>query len=584
MSTALISCMFLTPILSLSVTAETAEATTKQEETQYADPDAFLADLADAIQIRYDYLEENAEADDQDILMIEAFQEESESLSDYSEQHFEDPAFERLSSAYFQGLDLITGSESLKDDNEKAYNAMIEAGQLTYLSALYGLYTSYDLELNDSVIAEFDDVIDFSNASGTSEEGVFSFEDYDIEIKYWNIIRQGDGGNVSGKSDVLAIWYDTTNKSGIDINCEDAWNNVMTAAQDSNPNSVNMLTMADLPDSDFANTYQAAIEKNRTASNAVAYYLTDNETNVVISAEYEGSKVGEYEINIAEGYSNLDVFTSEEFNPTTANSFYMGGMKFRIPQYFDACSCIEGGTYFYPEVEYTSAAFMFIDANYLLPPEFTKEQLVQISDKFVSDLFEKGFRESMGADFDAVERTEKEGFTLWTATGTADYGNDATIRMAVILRKSGELVITYVLIDSDDHSHHDYYGDFDKMLSNIEIIEDAPNNVSPDEQKDDSSTIGSTVEDGVVRPEIKDFLDSYEALMDEYVEFMEKASKADQTDLSFLMEYADYMSRLAEFAEKADEIENMEMNDAETNYYLEVMLRINQKLLSAAES
>lgn len=156
--------MFLTPILSLSVTAENAKTTTKQEKSLYADPDAFLADLADAIQIRYDYMEEKVEAEDQDTLMIEAYQEESKSLSDYSEQHFEDPAFERLSSAYFQGLDLITGSESLKADNEKAYNAIIEAGQLTYFSALYGFYTSYDLELNDSVTAEFDDAIDISYA------------------------------------------------------------------------------------------------------------------------------------------------------------------------------------------------------------------------------------------------------------------------------------------------------------------------------------------------------------------------------------------------------------------------------------
>ena len=41
----------------------------------------------------------------------------------------------------------------------------------------------------------------------------------------------------------------------------------------------------------------------------------------------------------------------------------------------------------------------------------------------------------------------------------------------------------------------------------------------------------STIPESEIRPEVKEFLDSYEAFMNEYVDFMEKYRKADATDI-----------------------------------------------------
>jgi len=84
-----------------------------------------------------------------------------------------------------------------------------------------------------------------------------------------------------------------------------------------------------------------------------------------------------------------------------------------------------------------------------------------------------------------------------------------------------------------------------------------------------------------ISPELKAFLDSYEACMDEYCDFM---ANYDASDLSQLSKYTELISRYYDFAAKAEDWEGREMNKAETKYYLEVMGRVNDKLLKVSAS
>ena len=84
-----------------------------------------------------------------------------------------------------------------------------------------------------------------------------------------------------------------------------------------------------------------------------------------------------------------------------------------------------------------------------------------------------------------------------------------------------------------------------------------------------------------VTPEFKAAMDSYEAFFDEYCEFM-KAMNDDPTDFTMLLKYADMMSRYADTMEKLDAIDEDELSLADDAYYIEVMARINVKLLEAA--
>lgn len=84
-----------------------------------------------------------------------------------------------------------------------------------------------------------------------------------------------------------------------------------------------------------------------------------------------------------------------------------------------------------------------------------------------------------------------------------------------------------------------------------------------------------------VTPEFKAAMDSYEAFFDEYCEFM-KAMSDDPTNFAYLMEYAEMMTKYAEMTEKLDAIDEDELSPADSAYYIEVMARIDAKLLEAA--
>lgn len=87
-----------------------------------------------------------------------------------------------------------------------------------------------------------------------------------------------------------------------------------------------------------------------------------------------------------------------------------------------------------------------------------------------------------------------------------------------------------------------------------------------------------------VRTEFKEVLDSYEAFMDEYCEFMKKYANADSDDVvSMTKDYLRLMDEEVEWIEKIDNMENENMNAAEAEYYTEVTIRVSQKLLNVTQ-
>lgn len=102
----------------------------------------------------------------------------------------------------------------------------------------------------------------------------------------------------------------------------------------------------------------------------------------------------------------------------------------------------------------------------------------------------------------------------------------------------------------------------------------------PDDESntsDNSDSSMKSTDDGSVRAEVKDALDSYEAFMNEYVEFMKKYTDSNDT-VSMLADYTKYMKKYEEMSQKMDDIEDMDLNDAENSYFLEVQARVTAKL------
>ena len=84
-----------------------------------------------------------------------------------------------------------------------------------------------------------------------------------------------------------------------------------------------------------------------------------------------------------------------------------------------------------------------------------------------------------------------------------------------------------------------------------------------------------------IRPDFKEMMDSYEAFMDEYVEFMKRMSE-DPGDLDILSDYADIMIKYADWGKKIEALDESEMSSEEAAYYTEVTLRVSQKLLEVS--
>lgn len=110
--------------------------------------------------------------------------------------------------------------------------------------------------------------------------------------------------------------------------------------------------------------------------------------------------------------------------------------------------------------------------------------------------------------------------------------------------------------------------------------EAVPESEPPAETKTPDNSAESA--DGM-RPEFKAAMDSYEAFMNEYCDFMAKYSESDGTDLGLLADYTDYMSKYANVVKDFEAWDNGEMNTVEMAYYLDVQTRIEKRLLEVME-
>ncbi len=113
----------------------------------------------------------------------------------------------------------------------------------------------------------------------------------------------------------------------------------------------------------------------------------------------------------------------------------------------------------------------------------------------------------------------------------------------------------------------------DTEKSSSDDTKEIKNEEAKEEEKSEANGVDS---------ELKEFLDSYEAFIDEYCDFMETY---DSSDALMLIKYTEMMSKYADFAAKAEEYDSDDkMSSEDRNYYIEVLTRVNNKLEKVAVS
>lgn len=86
-----------------------------------------------------------------------------------------------------------------------------------------------------------------------------------------------------------------------------------------------------------------------------------------------------------------------------------------------------------------------------------------------------------------------------------------------------------------------------------------------------------------MRKDFKEAMDSYEAFMNEYVEFVKKY-QSNPNDAKLLADYAKYMSKYTDMCDKFDKWENQNLNATEQAYYIDVQARVSKKLLEVSNA
>ena len=103
-------------------------------------------------------------------------------------------------------------------------------------------------------------------------------------------------------------------------------------------------------------------------------------------------------------------------------------------------------------------------------------------------------------------------------------------------------------------------------------------------EKKETDTSSAIVSEGAVTPAFKETMDSYEAFFDEYISFMNKMTSGDaMTSLEYL-NYTNFLTKYEETMTALDEMDTDKMSAVDQAYYMEVMMRIEAKLLKVAYS
>lgn len=138
-----------------------------------------------------------------------------------------------------------------------------------------------------------------SNFDGTMLRG----NSYSVRITSHKVINPGEEGNEYGNKPVIAFWYDTLvsqdYKNDRPIDPMSSWIMNFKAVQDNDPNAINELQIASLPDKNFLQSQMSQIKPGGTVANAVAYELTDTTTPVKLTEkDMMGTEYGSFEYKL----------------------------------------------------------------------------------------------------------------------------------------------------------------------------------------------------------------------------------------------------------------------------------------------
>lgn len=254
------------------------------------------------------------------------------------------------------------------------------------------------------------------------------------------------------------------------------------------------------------------------------------------------------------GRPQMDNF-DEELNKTCT----IGTTTLQIPFYWIKYKTEDDTITYYAEDDGTDSVALLMITNH--DADLSDAQFEKTMPDLITGLLndEAMVSEAAMKEYNGLKAVQCRG-----KTESGDFGDNVTL---INNPSSGQIVLIQLI--TSDNTVFRYDSDCEKIFQAISY------------QKPASGGAGSSglVSSSEVSPDLKEFLDSYEAFMTEYVSFMQRYEDSDDVS-SMLMDYFDMLYRLADFTEKADAYDPDEMSTADAAYYLEVTARIAMMLLS----
>lgn len=154
-------------------------------------------------------------------------------------------------------------------------------------------------------------------------------------------------------------------------------------------------------------------------------------------------------------------------------------------------------------------------------------------------------------------------------------GESASANLDIYLDQATDNVYAFLFLQAGDCGTA--ADDYSNMMRDAEIVE--ASDMAPASTSDTASADSSGVD-----PSLKEALDSYEEMMNEYCDFMERYERASSADaLSMLSDYTSMLTKYTDAMSALAEIDQNSLGTEDLAYYLDVTNRVSRRLLEVAQ-
>lgn len=260
------------------------------------------------------------------------------------------------------------------------------------------------------------------------------------------------------------------------------------------------------------------------------------------------------------------------FDQATNQTYEYQGFAFSLPSYMTPALQEKGNVNISFNGETQGTVFMGIEK---VIPSYTAEQFESMKTDLINKLAEN--IEITWQNTSAVTIAGCSGMS-GTAVIPTEKGQSESDAYIWYDNVNTALFIMYYI--ESDQSTYTYGEDVKKIAASVTYTGNGiTTQEAPAEEPADTGANDTDVPAGVT-PEFKAQMDEYEAFFDEYVEFMQKYAASDNP-VALMSEYLEFMQKYTKAMEALDAIDESTLSDADSLYFAQVMLRIDEKLLAA---